>query len=343
MRNETRALYEQFTARIAQLNGVSNAANTFSVTPSIQQIMENKIMLSSEFLQAINIRPVDNLEGEKIGLGVAGTIARRTKTSPGNPRRPRSLAEFSSGKFRCIQTDFDTAIPYAQLDEWAAFPDFQKRLTDLLLQQQALDRIMIGWHGVDNTADDSNPTTNALLQDVNKGWLQQLREKAPARVMKEVRANSGKVMVGDAVDMADGYKNLDAMVMDAKNNLIHEVFRGRPDMVAIMGSDLLHDKYFPLVNKANDPTEQLALDMVISQKRIGGLPAVSVPFFPAGMVMVTPLKNLSIYVQKNGRRRHIREEPDYNQIADYQSSNEGYDLEVYEAACLIENIELVTA
>lgn len=341
MRNETRQLYERFTGRIATLNGVSSAANTFSVTPSVQQIMENKIMLSSAFLQAINIRLVENLEGEKIGLGVAGTVARRTKTGPGNPRRPRSLAEFSSGKYRCVQTDFDTAIPYAQLDEWAKFPDFQQRLTGLLLQQQALDRIMIGWNGVDNTAADSNPATNALLQDVNKGWLQQLREKAPARVMKEVRAASGKVMVGAGVDTADGYKNLDALVMDTKNSLIHEVFAERADLVVILGRDLLHDKYFPLVNKDNAPTEQLALDMVISQKRIGGLPAVSVPFFPADKVLITPLKNLSIYVQEKSRRRHIREEPDYNQIADYQSSNEGYDLEVYEAACLIENITLV--
>jgi P2 family phage major capsid protein len=340
MRNETRPHYEAFVAQVAKLNGVASAEKSFTVNPTIQQTLESKIQLSSEFLTKINIVPVTDQEAEKVGLGVIGTIAGRTKTSANKKRQPRSMADFVSGKYRCEKTDFDTGIPYVQIDMWAKFSDFQTRLRDAIVKQQALDRIMIGFNGV-SVAEDTDRLANPLLQDVNKGWLQQYRENAASRVMTEVLAGSGKVKVGPTVAPADGYKNLDALVFDATNNLIHEVFAEHPDLVVIVGRDLLSDKYFPILNKDNPPTEQLAADLVISQKRIGNLPAVRVPFFPAGKMLITTLSNLSIYYQEGGRRRHIREEPDYNQIANYESSNDAYVVECYEAGCLIENIELV--
>ncbi|EMW47129.1 phage major capsid, P2 family protein [Escherichia coli 2770900] len=43
--------------------------------------------------------------------------------------------------------------------------------------------------------------------------------------------------------------SLDALVMDATNNLI-DLVSGRPDLVVIVGRQLLADKYFPIVNKS---------------------------------------------------------------------------------------------
>lgn len=340
MRNETRPLYEAFAAQVAKLNGVASAEKSFTVSPSVQQKLENRIQLSSEFLSKINVIGVNDQEGEKIGLGVIGTIAGRTQITGGAKRLPRSMADFISGKYRCEQTNFDTAFPYAQLDQWAKFPDFQTRLRDAIIKQQALDRVMIGFNGVSVEAT-TDRAAHPLLQDVNKGWLQQYRENAASRVMKEVKAGTNKVLIGPNVAPADGYKNLDALVFDATNNLIHEVFAEHPDLVVIVGRDMLADKYFPLLSQNNRPEDQLAADLIISQKRIGNLPAVRVPFFPAGKMLITTLSNLSLYYQDGGRRRHVREEPDYNQIANYESSNDAYVVECYEAGCLIENIELV--
>jgi hypothetical protein len=36
--------------------------------------------------------------------------------------------------------------------------------------------------------------------------------------------------------------------------------------------------------------------------------------------LITPFKNLSIYYQRGGLRRTIKEEPEYNRVATYQSS-----------------------
>ncbi|WP_142887424.1 P2 family phage major capsid protein, partial [Klebsiella pneumoniae] len=74
------------------------------------------------------------------------------------------------------------------------------------------------------------------------------------------------------------YVNLDALVMDATDNLIDEIYQEDAELVAIVGRKLLADKYFPIVNKDQPNSEALAADIIISQKRIGNLPAVRVPY-----------------------------------------------------------------
>lgn len=41
----------------------------------------------------------------------------------------------------------------------------------------------------------------------------------------------------------------------------------------------------------------LAADLIISQKRLGGLQAIRVPFFPDNTILITRLDNLSLYWQ----------------------------------------------
>lgn len=97
--------------------------------------------------------------------------------------------------------------------------------------------------------------------------------------------------------------------MDATDNLIDEIYQEDAELVAIVGRKLLADKYFPIVNKDQPNSEALAADIIISQKRIGNLPAVRVPYFPANAIMVTRLDNLSIYFMDESHRRSIIENP----------------------------------
>lgn len=335
MRPDTRRLFDQYTNRLAQLNGVSNPANTFSVVPAVQQVMEGRIQESSAFLQAINMVPVTDLQGEKIGVGVSGTIASRTDTSGDGERNPRDVTQLDSTQYQCVKTDFDTSLPYARLDAWASQPNFQTLLRDTVIKRQALDRIMVGFHGV-SAAKTSNPVTNSLLQDINKGWLQQYRENAPERVMSGGKAD-GIIQIGGA--NAD-YANLDALVMDAIANMVDPWHRHDPGLRVILGRDLIHDKYFPIINKDNAPTEQLAADLVLGAKRIGGLQPVDVPFMPPNAILITSLSNLSLYWQIGGRRRYVQEQPQKNRVVNFESSNEGYVVEDYGLGCVIENVKV---
>ncbi|OEZ69922.1 phage major capsid protein, P2 family [Janthinobacterium sp. HH100] len=336
MKKQTRQVFSQYETRLGQLNDTDNVAKTFSVTPSVQQKLENKMQESSEFLSKVNIIGVGEQEGEKLGLGVSGPIASRTNTKD-KERETRDLSTMDSTKYRCEQTNFDTHLSYAKLDAWAKFQDFQSRVANAILTRQALDRIVIGFNGVKVMAT-TDLASNPLLQDVNKGWLQHLREQAPERVLGLVAAGMpGKVIIGD-VDGAD-YANLDAAVTDAVN-LLDPWYQEDTNLVAIVGRKLLNDKYFPLVNTKQAPTETLAADIIISQKRIGGLPAARVPYFPDNAILITRFDNLSIYFQDGARRRRVVDEPKRDRIENYESSNDAYVIEDLGLAALVENIEL---
>ncbi|MFP3183951.1 MAG: phage major capsid protein, P2 family [Paraburkholderia sp.] len=334
MQNKTRLAFNGYLEEIAKLNGVPSAAVKFAVDTSVQQKLETKIQESSTFLSKINVMPVTEQQGEKLGLGIGGPIASTTDTRI-KDRETIDPTDIDSTRYFAQQTNFDSHIPYAKLDAWAKFPDFQTRLRDAIVQRCALDRMMIGFNGKTRAAT-SDRAANALLQDVNIGWLQAYRLEAPKRVMDHGKA-AGKVQVG-----ADGdYANLDALVYDAVSNLIDPWHREDTALVVICGRGLLHDKYFPILNQDNKPTEMAAADMIVSQKRIGGLPAVSVPYFPANAMMVQRLDNLSIYWQEGARRRTIVDNARRDRVENFESSNDAYVVEDFGAGCLVENIAAV--
>ncbi|MDB0511319.1 phage major capsid protein, P2 family [Ralstonia solanacearum] len=337
MQNKTRVLFAAYKAEIAKLNGVERVDEKFSVSPTIQQKLETKVQESSDFLKRINFYGVTEQEGEKIGLGVSGPVASTTDTNE-KDRETADISTMDGRRYRCEQTNSDTHITYQKLDAWAKFPDFQTRIRDAIIKRQALDRIMIGFNGVSRAAT-SNRVTNPMLQDVNKGWLQNLREQAPQRVMEEGKKAAGKIIVGAGGD----YGNLDALVFDVVNQLVEPWYAEDPELVVLCGRNLLADKYFPLVNTDREPTQQLAADIIISQKRIGNLPAVRVPYFPANGLLVTRLDNLSIYYQEGGRRRTILDNAKRDRIENYESSNDAYVIEDLACAAMAENIELAAA
>jgi len=338
MKNTTRAKFNAMVSQIALLNGIAadDASTKFTVEPSVQQKLEQRMQDSSEFLSKINIEPVDEIKGALLGLGIGSTIAGRTNTAGGTRRVGIDPSSMDEREYECKQTNFDVAMKYAKIDKWAKFPNFETIWRDNNLKRMALDRILIGFNGT-SAAAATNRATSPLLQDVNIGWLEKMRLENAARVMDEGGDVVGKVTYGSHAD-AD-YVTLDALVWDAKETLLAEWAKNDTELVVIVGSDLLHDKYFPMINSDDAPTEQLARDVIMSTKRLGGLPAMRVPGFPNGTVFITRLDNISIYYQDGKRRRHLKDEPELDQVTDYQSSNEAYVIEDLEYACMVENIE----
>ncbi|WP_333907674.1 phage major capsid protein, P2 family [Delftia acidovorans] len=335
MRNETAALFDAYTLQQARLSGVSNVTRHFNVSPTVQQKLETRMQESSSFLSAINVFPVVAQMGAKVGLSLTRPVASRTNTAVDGPRKTKDPTSKDQKGYTCLQINSDTHIRYEMLDAWAHFPDFQVRISNLIAERNALDRIMVGWNGKE-AKPTTNLTDNPLLQDLTKGWLQRLREEAPERVMSSGKV-AGKVTVGPNGD----YKNLDALAMDAKHSLIDPWHRKHPGIRAICSDDLMHDKLFPIVNNNDQPTERLAADMVVSQMRLGGSQAVTVPFFIDGGMLITPLENLSIYWQRDARRKAIIDNPAMNQVDFFNSSNDDYVIEDFGACAFVENIEFI--
>lgn len=242
------------------------------------------------------------------------------------------MSSLKNDTYSCKKTDFDTAIPYALLDAWAKFPDFQARLSGAIVERQALDRIMIGFNGT-SVAATTDRTAHPLLEDVNVGWLEKYRTKAPERVLSSGKV-AGKVTIGPTGD----YKTLDGLVYDAIQ-LLDPWHRKRPDLVVLVDRNLLHAKFLANIEGAADNENELAAARILANGTLGGLPIEDAPFFIDGGIMITTLKNLSIYFQISSRRRMTKDEPERDRIADYQSSNEDYVIEDFGLGALVENIE----
>jgi P2 family phage major capsid protein len=341
MKQKTRFAFNAYLMQLARLNGVEvvDLSSKFNVEASVAQTLEDQIQQSAAFLTNINVIGVAEQSGELLGLGVGSTIAGTTDTTS-KDREPTDPTVMAGVEYKCEQTNFDTALTYAKLDMWAKFQDFQVRIRDAIIKRQSLDRIMIGFNGV-KRVKTSNRAENQLLQDVNKGWLQKVREDAPDNVLGSSTAEDGTTTAAPVkVGKGGAYANLDALVMDAVNELIDPIFQDDDELVVICGRELLSDKYFPLVNSDQANTEKLAADLIISQKRMGGLQAVRAPYFPANAVLITRLDNLSIYWQEDTRRRSVIDNPKRDRIENFESVNEAYVVEDYRCAALVENITI---
>lgn len=334
MRKETRQAFRAYQSQVAKLNGADDATEKFNVEPSVHQKLETAIQESNALLGRINIIGVDEQTGEALQIGVNGPVASRTNTKAGKRRNPGERHKLTKDSYACVQTNFDTSFLYATVDQWAKFPDFQVRLSNAIVTRQGLDRITIGFHGKEAAAE-TDIEANPMLEDVNIGWLEKIRTKAPDRVLEEGVADSGKIVVGKGGD----YKTLDGIVFDAVQ-LLEPWHRNHPDLVVLVSRGLLHAKLLKAVEKGGDSNvEENAAQEVVSRARLGGLPIVDAPFFPEGTILITTLANLSIYWQEKTRRRLVRDEPDYDRIADYQSVNEAYVVEDFGLVALVENIE----
>lgn len=75
--------------------------------------------------------------------------------------------------------------------------------------------------------------------------------------------------------------------------------------------------------------------LITAQNLIGGLRAISAPFFPADCILITTLSNLAIYFKQNTARLFFKQEPRQNNVQIYFSVMLDYLLENHRYAVLI--------
>ncbi|VVN30852.1 hypothetical protein PS683_04873 [Pseudomonas fluorescens] len=327
-------MFAELQLAIAESYGVDLATKMFSVDPTIAQELNDAITAKSDFLGRINVIPVTEIKGQKVFIGVSGPVTGRTNTKT-KDREAKDASALDQSTYELSSTESDVGLPYAKIDAWAKFPDFHQRYSAAVQKQIALDRIMVGFHGT-HAAVQTDIEQYPMLQDVNKGWLQQAREQIPAQVLKEGKV-AGKVTLGAGGD----YANLDALVHDTKQ-LVDERLRDAGDLIAIIGTDLLAADKAKLYSKQGDtPTEKERIEEAQVIATYGGLPSFSVPFFPVNGVVVTSWDNLSIYFQDSSWRKQTVDNPKRSRVEDYNSRNEGYVIEQLEKFAMTENVELV--
>lgn len=334
---QARQQFNQYKADIARLNHVEGVAESFAVVPAIEQRIIQAYQDSDDFLRQINIHPVDAQSGEKIGLNV-GSIASTTDTRA-QARRPTAVGNLNHlDEYHCTQTNYDVAYLWSLLNAWKHRPEFKAALAAMVTKQIALDKLTIGFNGLFR-APTSDRSQFPLLEDVKRGWLQRIREVAPEQAYSGDTADGQggfKITVG-----ANGeFKTLDGLVESAIETFIAKQYRGGKDLVAITGRGIISEKYLPLLNQIQDPSEQIAARAIYANKILGTLPSVLPSKFPENSILITSMDNLSIYLQSGTLVRSIVTQPEWDRDVDFQSINEDFVVEDYDKCVLLENIEV---
>ncbi|WP_019615102.1 phage major capsid protein, P2 family [Psychromonas ossibalaenae] len=316
----------EYSVALAQAAGVIDVTKQFSVTPPMETKLRQAIQYSDGFLSSISMISVDQITGQVVDVGTGGLLTGRKK----NGRFTAQLG-IDGNTYLLVETDSGAAVTWVTLTQWANAGnagEFVKLMNASITRNFALDMLRIGFNGT-SVAETTDPENNPLGQDVNKGWLTIVKEKAPGQVIDSV--------VLDATgETEDSYKNLDSVVNDLVNNVIHEVYQGDPDLVVLVGRDLVAAESHRLLESANTPTEHKAAQSLA--KTIDGKKAYTPPFFPATAIWVTSLKNLQILTQKGTQWRKSRNEEDRKQYESSYLRMEGYAVGDFDKFAAIEEV-----
>lgn len=333
MRVETKKQYNAMKARMAQNYGVDNVSEQFAATPEVEQRLQDKIVEQDTFLQQINVVTVSEIKGQNILGSASGPASGRTNTSdPAKERTPRDLLGLDTYAYELFQTNSDVYMRYATMDVWAKFKDMPERYARYVQRRIANDRVIIGWNGT-SAATDTDLVANPLMQDVNKGWMQYMRDNLAANILTE-GGTAGEIRIGTGGD----FVNLDHAVADLLEGIPAYL---RADLVVMVGSELLAEEKSVLFKAIGQtPSEKTLAAAALST--FGGLPAVSPSNFPARGLVITSYDNLSIYVQEETWRRMLKDKPEKDRVEDYNSRNEGYVVETPEKFVAVEfgNVKL---
>lgn len=336
MNTSSRLKFNALCAAMAASYGVPSVDKTFAATPSVEQTLMDKIVLSSDFLQRINVVGVDELKGEKILGSVSGILGKRTNTTTGD-RQTISALNLDANGYECIKTEYDVHINYNTIDAWAKFPDFNDRFLAYVRRAIALSRIKVGFNGA-AAAAVTNAVANPNGEDVNKGWFQHLRDYNESAQMLAEGGTADQIRIGGAGDFA----NLDALVFDVLQ-MVGEEHRDGGDLVALMGRELLaFDKTQLYAAQGSTPTEKERIETNAVTRTYGGLPSFSVPYMPARGLLITSWDNLSLYYQNGAVRQKIDDNAKRDRVEHYNTLNEAYVIEDLEKAAGIEfaNVKL---
>lgn len=330
MRQETRQCFNKLMQGYQQGYGVDDISKKFSVTPSLAQQLVDEVVESSDFLQSISVRLVDDMEGQTVSLGVTGGVTSSTDTAAGKKRSAKNVLSLKGSTYRCNKVHSDVSIHFDVLDQWQPrFPDFHQRYRSAVRKAIALDMIRIGWFGT-HYAANSDIEAFPNMEDVNVGWLQTLRDQKPENVVDEIVEASGQIRIGEGGD----FVNLDMAV----HQLLELIpTHKRTGLVVLVGSTLMSDDKAKLyIEQGSTPTEKQLIELEAINKTYGGLRAFSPAFFPNRGVMICRLSDLAIMPQRGTQRKSIEEKQDEEKIIDWNGRREAYGIADLDAAAMFE-------
>ncbi|EKS4561945.1 phage major capsid protein, P2 family [Salmonella enterica] len=323
LNNRARELLDGYSAGMAQQFGARDASRYFSLNNPQENALRLALLESVEFLDMLTCLDVDQLSGQVISVG--SSVLHTGRSESGRFIRQVGV---DGNDYSLVETDSCAALRWDLLSVWANAGKDENEFYNLVqaftTQAFALDMLRIGFNGK-SRAKTTDPEANPNGEDVNIGWHERMK----------TLLGGNQIMTDPVVlDAAGDYKSLDAMASDLINAKIPAQFRNDPRLVVLVGTDLVAAEQYRLYQAADRPTEKIAAQLL--GNTIAGRPAIIPPFMPGKRMVVTPLKNLHIYTQRNTRMRKAEFVEDRKQFENKYLRNEGYAVEVPELYAAID-------
>lgn len=309
--------------------GAQNPTKLFNITPPVETRLREGMLEKTEFLSLITMTQVSQITGQVADLGTSDIHTGRK--AEGRFRRPVGI---SGNTYHLVETDSCATIPWSMLCQWgnAGSPgEFVRKMNAYILKAFARDILRVAFNGTRVATGDTDPVANKLGQDVNKGWLQIVKDGAPNQVLSSATLDPS----GAA---ANSHKNLDALATDLRNSIIAEQFCDDDDLVVLVGRDLIASEQGRLMGEANLPTEHNAAQML--SKSFGGMKVFCPAFFPRKGLWVTSLSNLQVIHQTGTQWRKAANEEDRKQFENSWLRMEGFGIGNFEKFAAIEIVNL---
>lgn len=328
MPNAREEFTEQALEHYARTFGATDPTKSFVVSdPAAEQRLSAKVQESSDFLKAINFAMVDQLKDEKLGMDIRGPISRRGPKR--GPRAKDDPIDIESRKYELNVIQRDVELTWKRADSWGGkFKEFYAMWRSLVVRQRAHDLLMTGW-----SAQFVSPETDLelypQLQDNAIGWIQQVINHAPEKMLgMNPDGSIDEIRVGPGAG-TEGFENMDELVT-FMNGLIDKPFRGNRDIKAITGDDLVSDSRQKMYAAHVEPSEKPMIDLYIDGNQFGRRDIIGSSHFPSHGLFLTPLKNLSHYVQRGTTRQKVKDDDESMALFDYFYAYEDFPVELFE-------------
>ncbi|EJN6829079.1 phage major capsid protein, P2 family [Vibrio cidicii] len=322
---------QEFTSAVVESANAAAGSKMFNITPPMETKLRQAIMESDAFLSMISLQLVSQIKGQVIDVGSDGLA-----TGRGDGKRFLADVNQDGNTYELVKTDSGAKILWELMTQWAnagSKDEWLKMMKSSISRRFALDMLRIGFNGT-SIAAVTDPVANPLGQDVNKGWLTIVKEKKPAQVLAAASLDATGAT-------ADSYKNLDSLVQDLINTTIAPEHRNDPDLVVLVGHDLVAAEQHRLLESATVPTEHKAAQSLA--KTIAGRKAYTPSFFKGNQIWVTTPKNLQILTQEGTQwRRQVNDEEELC----YKQNHirmEGYAVGNMNKFAAIENVTIAEA
>jgi hypothetical protein len=172
IRDDFRVTYPNFEFAKSPADAQNSA---FDIDPAVTQIIQEDIVLSSNFLnQFVDSEVVPALAGEYDRLSVANQLMSTVISD----RYGFDPSAYGVQAFQLEEVTSDVAITYTQIAKWYHRPEFLRAIQMLTNQSRAKSYEIVGWWGQTRVADRT-ASQEPKGKQIATGWLQWLINNLP--------------------------------------------------------------------------------------------------------------------------------------------------------------------